>query len=365
MRSRSPLEYLRLTALGLGFALLLATSGVAGALPAASSCRKGASRLAMEGHQLSQEQAQGLEAALQAAPEDLSIRAKLIGYYCGQFGQRQARQACQLHVLWVIRNHPEAELAGTHYFCLLQPLDGEACEQAAKLWKQQTARHPTDPSVLGNAAAFFLLGDATLTEELLKKGEALEPANPRWPERLGQVYSLYPQPASEPHAARRDADALAAYERAYARTAGDLPKSYLLSYLAASAFDAGSLDKAKAYAELALDAARRWPSDWNAGNAVHHGNLILGRLALRAGDTEKAKAYLISAAKLHGSPQLDSFGPNMVLAKELLERGEQTAVLEYLALCGNFWGTGHETLRNWTATINGGGTPDFGANLSY
>ncbi|MFI5166642.1 MAG: tetratricopeptide repeat protein [Thermoanaerobaculales bacterium] len=319
----------------------------------------------MEGRQLSEQQAQALEAALKLAPDDLSIRTKLMGYYWGQFRSTSARRARQQHVFWVIQNHPEAAIAGVPEGTLDPHLDGEAYEQAAALWKQQVAGHPADPAILGNAAAFFLLYDATLAENLLKKGEALEPANPRWPQRLGQLYSLHSHAAGEPDASKRVADALAAYERAYARTAGDLSKSYLLPSLAAAAFDAGSMDKAKSYADFALDAAKRWPSDWNAGNDLHHGNLILGRLALRAGDTETAKAYLVSAAKTHGSPQLNSFGPNMALAKELLERGEKATVLEYLALCGNFWSSGKDTLRNWTATINSGGTPDFGANLSY
>jgi tetratricopeptide (TPR) repeat protein len=345
----------------IGFTLCLAESGVAGAPPT----RTDATSLALEGRHLSQQQAQQLEEALKSAPDDLSIRTKLIGYYWGQFRSTVARQVHQQHVLWVIKNHPEAEISGLPE-CTLNPhLDDGAYKEAEALWKQQVDHHPADPAVLRNAAAFFLLQDATFAEGLLKKGEALESTNPLWPERLGQLYSLEVQTACESDVPLRAAKALAAYERAYGLTARDLQRTYLLSDLATAAFDAGALEKAKSYAALAIDAAKRWPSDWNAGNDIHHGNLILGRVALREGDVEKAKRFLILAGKTHGSPQLNSFGPNMVLAKDLLERGERTAVLKYLSLCGRFWSSGQTTLHDWTATIKAGGTPDFGANLFY
>ena len=55
----------------------------------------------------------------------------------------------------------------------------------------------------------------------------------------------------------------------------------------------------------------------------------------------------------------------MTLAKELLEKGEREVVLTYLQSCAKFWKMGGDQLRSWTATIKGGGIPDFGANLLY
>jgi len=104
---------------------------------------------------------------------------------------------------------------------------------------------------------------------------------------------------------------------------------------------------------------------WDHGNAIHHGNLILGRLALRRGELDKAKQHLLAAGRTPGSPQLDSFGPNMTLALELIEKGERQAVLEYFELCARFWKLDRGQLKAWAATVKGGGTPDFGANLNY
>ena len=122
--------------------------------------------------------------------------------------------------------------------------------------------------------------------------------------------------------------------------------------------------KAREDANTVLSVAEKYRSDWNYGNAVHKANLALGRLALRDGDIEQAKHYLIEAGKTPGSPQLNSFGPNMLLAKELLEKGE-TAVLEYLDLCAKFWRSDFGSVSTWKKLIAEGKQPNFLANLLY
>jgi len=153
------------------------------------------------------------------------------------------------------------------------------------------------------------------------------------------------------------------YERAYALTP-EAYKSYLLKDLAKTAFDVGETNKARMYAEKMLQGANLQKKDWNLGNDIFFGNMVLGRLALKAGDIEQAKHYLIEAGKTPGSPQLDSFGPNMTLAKELLEKGQTEVVLEFFDLCAKFWRY-QPQLSEWTAAVKRDGIPDFGANLDY
>ena len=69
------------------------------------------------------------------------------------------------------------------------------------------------------------------------------------------------------------------------------------------------------------------------------------------------------AGRTPGSPQLNSFGPNMLLAKELLEKGEREKVLVYFALCAKFWQSGSVQLKLWSTQVKLGSDPDFGANL--
>ena len=62
---------------------------------------------------------------------------------------------------------------------------------------------------------------------------------------------------------------------------------------------------------------------------------------------------------------MDSFGPNLTLAKDLLEHGERDTVLEYLMLCRKFWKMDRGKLDMWIYQVMDGKNPDFGANLLY
>ncbi len=80
---------------------------------------------------------------------------------------------------------------------------------------------------------------------------------------------------------------------------------------------------------------------------------------------EGAKTQLHAAGETPGSPQLNSFGPNMSLCADLLKRGETEAVLDYFAQCGKFWRMGKDRLDTWTKEAKSGKEPEFGANLVY
>jgi hypothetical protein len=127
----------------------------------------------------------------------------------------------------------------------------------------------------------------------------------------------------------------------------------------------GRLARAEAKATELLTLTRQFPHDWNYGNAIHHGHLLLGRVAMTRGDYDRAEMELIAAGRTPGSPQLDSFGPNCRLAFELLEVGRVQPVLEFLRLCNSFWDRECSQSATWTAQIRKGSVPDFGANLLY
>jgi hypothetical protein len=130
-------------------------------------------------------------------------------------------------------------------------------------------------------------------------------------------------------------------------------------------FVAGDIEEARNYAQELMTLLPKYKGDWNYGNAIQDANLVFGRIAVREGNIEAAKKYLIAAGKSPGSPQMDSFGPNMTLAKDLLEKGERDAVLEYFMLCRKFWKMDHGKLDQWIQEVMDGKNPDFGANLLY
>ena len=142
---------------------------------------------------------------------------------------------------------------------------------------------------------------------------------------------------------------------------------YKIRYEAENEFLNGDFDEARKLALKYLEMADSFQHDWNYGNAVHHANLILGRVALKEGNIEKAKEYLLKAGDTPGSPQISSFGPNMMLAKELLEQGEKATVLAYFSLCKIFWigPQASETIEKWGKEVKGGVIPAFKAHLIY
>ncbi len=140
-----------------------------------------------------------------------------------------------------------------------------------------------------------------------------------------------------------------------------------------AAMAAGDSELAAKYASELL-AKNTDTSSWNYGNVVYEGNQILGLAALKKGDVAAAKQYLIAAGKTQGSPQLDSFGPEMLLAQALLEKGETASVLEFLDLVAKFWATPKpgdeessvalhrqhaERIESWKAEIRSGKRPSL------
>ena len=140
---------------------------------------------------------------------------------------------------------------------------------------------------------------------------------------------------------------------------------YALDDAAKESFEVGKIEDARKFASELLTLAPKFRGDWNYGNAVQDGNLVLGRIALKEGKSDEAKRYLIEAGKSPGSPQMNSFGPNLSLAKDLLDKGERETVLQYFDLCRKFWSLGKDNLDQWTKEIMAGETPDFGPNLIY
>ena len=55
----------------------------------------------------------------------------------------------------------------------------------------------------------------------------------------------------------------------------------------------------------------------------------------------------------------------MSLAKDLLERGETAAVLDYFEACRVFWKMGGSQLDAWRQDVEAGRIPNFRANLRY
>lgn len=138
-----------------------------------------------------------------------------------------------------------------------------------------------------------------------------------------------------------------------------------LGQAAKGRLEKGDLEGARAYAIELQDWASKSTDHPLNGGAQAECHIVLGRIAMKEGRMEDAKSHLQAAGNVPGSPTLNTFGPNMSLARELLLVGEQSAVISYLESCRTFWLLGHSDLDKWIQDIRVGRIPEFGANLVY
>ena len=118
------------------------------------------------------------------------------------------------------------------------------------------------------------------------------------------------------------------------RTAPNTPRD--LRKLAIQSLESGDTKAATKYAAEWMtkntNAQAYYYGDW-----LHDGTQIMGLAALKEGRLDEAKNYLLKAGATPGSPRLNSSGPSMVLAQQLLEKDEKEVVIQYLDLVAKFW----------------------------
>lgn len=144
-----------------------------------------------------------------------------------------------------------------------------------------------------------------------------------------------------------------------ANAKGDAEAFTHLPSAAAAAFHLERFAEAKQLAERALALAPVFQESWNYGNAIHLGHTVLGLLALKNQDSVTAISELHASGQMPGSPQLNSYGPSMQLAKALLTAGHIEPVLVYLEQCRTFWNMGSTWLDLWERKIREGCVPNF------
>ena len=117
-----------------------------------------------------------LESQLARHPQDVAARTRLISYYYQQtIAARRAR-----HILWLIENHPEAEV-----FLIASDVTQMApgwhglnsaadWEKTRMLWLREAERFSSHPTVLASAAQALPVEDSMW---LMQRLRSLEPSN--------------------------------------------------------------------------------------------------------------------------------------------------------------------------------------------
>lgn len=301
-------------------------------------------------------------AAAEARPEDLIQRARYLGTLVGQrISNLAANPEFVDEVVWWIERHPadvpQIEIALP--FLSHAPFD--VYQRVRCAWDGVLPRHMDDAAVLVAAAKSLSHHESERALELLERASTLDPASPTAPIAAGQLLWLRAIRSRDGMRFEREpkiaASALRWFELALARASDVAHRRMFLENVAKAAFACSEFERTTACAlELLVEPAAP-ERGWNDGNAIYSGNALLGRVAFARGDREAAKLHLSRAGKTPGSPQLNSFGPDLELANELLEAGENEAVLAFLGDVARFW-TGHRgRLDLWRMRIEKGERP--------
>ncbi len=322
-----------------------------------------------------------LETKLARNPNDAETRSLLASHYQRPGPKDTPARIAQRkkHRLWFIRNRPDMEyFEYSTVFSLFGDLDASELPELKAAWIEAVGAHASEPRVRLNAAEFMREKDPVTAESLLVKGAELFPDDYRFMLELSKIYRRRAQLIAmvdvEASAAvrARELEAgeaalkLLKRERSESR---DADRRSLLLSLSGTALEAGKPDTAKALAtELILDFGQNAASPI-FDDAVHTGNIVLGRVALKAGDVEKAKEHLLIAIKAPLRMEKSWLADiDVDLARELLAIGEKDVVLEYLKLSEGLSNLQNEpelfaeklkAIRLWQVQIKEGKTPTF------
>jgi tetratricopeptide (TPR) repeat protein len=262
-------------------------------------------------------------------------------------------------VLWIVENVPGDPVAdfvayGSHG---LKRHSNELYELVKERWLKQMEACKANPLVAIRASMFCRSNNEEgLALEILKKALVLNPSNTELLLHLALFFELLENrkiPGST-------ANAIGCYHLLLRHEPSEFQQYKALDALGRLHFRLANLAEAKSAAsslvEFALQRAQR--ADIR-NHSVHLGNTRLGNIAVRQGDTKTAISYLDKSTVISDSVLLSEAGPDLSLARKLLEEGEIEAVLRFISQCErfNFEPRHKRVLKYWREKIGAGEMP--------
>ncbi len=240
-------------------------------------------------------------------PYDVDSRLSLLKAMLCSDGAVDSTESIVSHVVWIVETRPQ-------------------------LTQRDQRRDAV--AVLTSASRKFVLSNTPLAEKCLQLALELEPENADLKVQLAHFYSLF------------NARSNMEFNPNAPKTLTADPQEehfYHLIRMPAVAFESGKLDEAAARAQELLTAAENFKNNASYGNAVNSAHTVLGRVALRRGDTTKAIAHLNQSAIAATNPQTNLVEASLELARELVTSGEKPSVIAYLDQFQALYGAGSET----------------------
>jgi hypothetical protein len=289
-------------------------------------------------------------------PETERALVREIGYRCESL---RDDDLCQHNILELVASYPHCpgvgslSKAGTLPF----PVQGGKCQVIGESWENALRTRHLSP-VLENAGAFFELCNQPRALAVFEELSRMEPNNPRWPGRIGALCLALANKDSK-HTKTMLIRAARATDVALQLTSDTFVRLGFLRQAAQVRFRLGEVKEAEMFGRQLLDGSDRCESDWECGNAWYYGHTILGLVAVHDNDPASAEKHLLASGMTIGSPQLNSFGPDLSLALTLLRAGKVAPVVTFLRECASFWHDNDGLIEQWISEINNGTLPDW------
>lgn len=304
---------------------------------------------------LTEEDGAALERRIVANENDVDARVRLVGFYFLRIAPENHRRRAE-HLAWLAEHRPDIGLGGFGYIEEEQAPAGH--EATRRAWLAAAERPEADLCILENAATFLGFNRPGEAEPIFRRAAAMEPSNGEWRTRIARTLTKRAGWTEDPEKRRRYARAaVLELEIALPLAHEDWIALGVRIDLTRAGVLAEDWQLVRETAERLLVDNETCTRTFQYGNAIHWANIALGLAALAHDQLTAASEYLLRAGRTPGSPQLNSFGPDQELACALLERGERTAVLTYLADCARFWKRSEALLEEWRAVIERGESP--------
>jgi tetratricopeptide (TPR) repeat protein len=308
-----------------------------------------------------------LESEVLRNPTSEAARENLLGALSADAERFDDPRRFEL-IEWFLEHNPRNSVCATPFMRVNPETAPEAYGRLKARWLALVANAPADPQLVRGAAAFVAAESLDEGKRLLKAAIAQKPDDAKLWLDLGRM-------SQDPR------ERLAAFERS--RDAGEtLPN--LLVWIAKTSFEAGDYEKAEHAAreliQLADEARARygdkldWPergaefwkrackacaSDEAAHKLVdahsqhsyrkHWAHTVLGLLACRNDDLDRAVSHLRASADVRPEHRLSSYGPSLDLVRQVCARGRWDEGLRYLRIWEETWD--HPRLREWIAAV--------------
>jgi thiol-disulfide isomerase/thioredoxin len=141
------------------------------------------------------EEAAQVEKALEANPDDLAARDRLLLYYSTRDPVTDAiRAARRRHILWLIEQHPDYWGHNTFVAVIPPPpsalADPEGDTEATQLWRAQAVRPDASPRAISHAVYFLYFHDRKFARQVLEEAGQRNPSDAGLSRTKGVVNAL-------------------------------------------------------------------------------------------------------------------------------------------------------------------------------